>query len=445
MLSRIMEYINNQPKENNILQSGGLFGFGKDGFTKSIEHTKSSESKLINTYSKMDKSVKEYHNAYENHLKNLSKLDEYANFDGMENLFKKVIMKENFKNGKVDKSLPLLFRNYLIMKDTTPSNFRKEHILRQVNYVLEKYFAGREHMFIKYMNISELGRDKFYLTVTTIENIKKTRSIPHNGYVISVSNTKKELKDILATTKKNLKRKSRLVEFNSRYSNDNDNDSHESHHTRTKSRSRSKTKTKSRTRTKLHSRSHSRKSHTKTISVRANNINNIRTSATIGTHKRKESTKKEKLDIYLTPSQRAQKATMQAIPAATKLAPPVMGTIPAFAPPLGGIEERKAEVLGQPLINFQQPIAAAPVAVAAPAVAATNDSEIWKKCRSYQTPEICNNDPQCFFHNPSNTCRKTNRPKGGAGVFAAPPNFAAPAPMQVQAPIALAPTETIQI
>jgi hypothetical protein len=115
----------------------------------------------------MDKAVKNYHKSYDTHLQNLQKLDDYANFNGMENLFKKVLMKDNFRDGKVDKSVPILFRNYLIEEETTPTAFRKEHILRQVNYVLGKYFSGREHMFIKHLNV-EVGKNEFELTVQTI-------------------------------------------------------------------------------------------------------------------------------------------------------------------------------------------------------------------------------------------------------------------------------------
>jgi hypothetical protein len=426
------------PDQVNMTGGFNLFDFGGDNFTKAIKRTKSSENKLINTYVEMDKVVKDYHKSYDTHLQNLDKLDDYANFHGMENLFKKVIMKDNFRNGKVDKSNPLLFRNYLIEEETTPTAFRKEHILRQVNYVLEKYFAGREHMFIKHMTV-DVGKHEFILTITTIENIKKSRKIEHNGYVISVSKTKKELKDILETTKKNLKRKSKLVEFSSRRSSDS---SSSTKSTKKKSPTRSsKTKTRTRTRTRT------RKTRTRTKSLnnlsifnKSNNTNknsgrgssnNLPSSISIGTEKPKNSTKKEKLDIYLTPSQKAAKVAVQAIPQATAFGAPLPQPLP-FAQQLGqppALEQRKQELLGQPVMNFQAPVPTG-TTPGIPNAPATNNSAIWQKCKSYQTPEACRADTNCFFSTNKNMCLKSNHPPGGfqKPAFGSFTPFGSPAP-----------------
>lgn len=199
-----------------INMKGGFlsaFGFGGDSLNKTIKRTKSSENQLINAYESMDEKIKEYQEAYDKHLTNLGTLDEFINFKGMEMLFKKVIIKSNFKNGQVDRSLPILFRNYLIEDEVTPSVFRREHILRQVEYVLSKHFPGREHMFIKYKNVV-VGKKEFVLNITTIENVKKSRTIKHTNYVIDFAETKAALKDILSVTKKNLKRTSTIVDLN---------------------------------------------------------------------------------------------------------------------------------------------------------------------------------------------------------------------------------------
>jgi len=455
------------PDQVNMTGGFKLFGFGGDNFTKAIKRTKSSENKLINTYVEMDKVVKDYHKSYDTHLQNLEKLDDYANFNGMENLFKKVIMKDNFRNGKVDKSNPILFRNYLIEEETTPTAFRKEHIMRQVNYVLDKYFAGREHMFIKHMTV-DVGKHEFILTITTIENIKKSRKIEHNGYVISVSKTKKELKDILETTKKNLKRKSKLIEFNSRRSNDSSsssNSSSSSKSTKKKSQTSSKygkTKTKSKnkkTRTRTRNKSLNNLSifNKSNKSSRSSSSNNLPSAINIGTVKRRTSTKKEKLDIYKTPSQKAKEVAVQAIPQATAFGAPLPQppiAIP-FAQQLGqppALEQRKQELLGQPVMNFQAPLPTgiAPGVPDATVGQATNNSAIRAKCKSYQTPEVCNADTNCFFSTKNNACFKSNRPPGGFQKpafgaftpFGAPPAMApaqftpAPAPAFAASPTA---------
>ena len=200
---------------------GGDFSFGrikrkllgKESMGDVVRKTKSSETSLINSYEDYDDKTKKYNKAYDTHLKNLKVLDDYVNFKGLETLFKKIIMKDNFKTGQIDRSNPLLFKNYLIETDVPPSTLRKEHILQQVRYILKKYFPSREHLFIKYMDV-EVGKTAFILNITTIDNIKKSRKINHNEYIISKSETKKALNEIISTSKKNLKRESLVVEYN---------------------------------------------------------------------------------------------------------------------------------------------------------------------------------------------------------------------------------------
>jgi len=84
--------------DNRQSQVGGLFGFGeRDTFTKAIKRTKHSESKFIDAYYTMNKILKNYTDAYEEHIKNLETIDDFANFKGMALLFKKIIMKDNLK------------------------------------------------------------------------------------------------------------------------------------------------------------------------------------------------------------------------------------------------------------------------------------------------------------------------------------------------------------
>ena len=366
-------------RPNNTLKGGfNLFDFGGDSFTKTIKRTKTSEASLIKNYEELDSATKKYNKSYDTHIQNLEKLDDYANFKGMENIFKKVIMKENFKNGKVDKSLPILFRNYLIETETTPSAFRKEHIMRQIDYVLDKYFAGREHMFIKNMHV-DIGKHEIVLYVQTIENIKKSRTIPHNNYIISFSATKKVLKDILATTKKNLKRKSKLIIFGNNDSNVSTTSSvstkkkHKSFNSSGyDNKSKTKTKTKSGTgKKKTKKRTGSRGNMS--IFQKFNNTekdndsnksressegeNKLPSAIKIGTEKTSESTKKSVLDIYLTPSQKKAKAAIQGIPAAAAFAAPLPQAAPQFATaltPLTGLDQAKVDILQQGPGGFQQ-------------------------------------------------------------------------------------------
>ena len=201
-----------EEQSKSTIKGGGLFG-SSSSFGGVIKKTKTSEANLIKNYESMEKATKDYNKSFKEHISNLNKLDDYANFTGMRNLFQKVIMKEVITQGaKVDTSMPLLFSNYHIEKEPTPSAFRREHILNQVRYILATSFAGREHMLIKYMSV-EIGRSQFILHITTIENIKKSRTLDHNGYVIDAGGTRAALKYILSATKKNLKRRTALVEI----------------------------------------------------------------------------------------------------------------------------------------------------------------------------------------------------------------------------------------
>ena len=200
---------------------GGRFSFGsikrkflgKQSMGDVVRRTKKSEISLINAYEDYDDKTQKYNKAYNTHIQNLKELDDYINFKGMETLFTKIIMKDNFKTGHIDRSNPLLFKNYLVESDVPPSTLRKEHILQQVRYILNKYFPSREHLFLKYMDV-EVGKNAFILNIVTIDNIKKSRKINHDDYIISKSETKKALSEVISAAKKNLKRESLVVEYN---------------------------------------------------------------------------------------------------------------------------------------------------------------------------------------------------------------------------------------
>ena len=198
---------------------GGFFGFSSkdkknNSFDTVVKNTKKSESKLIKSYEEMDEKTRTYTKAYGEHLENLEQLDEYAHFNGMVNVFKKIIMKDNIKTGKIDMSNPILFRNYMIEGEVMPSVLREEHLKRQLEYLRNKYFTLRDNSFITYISISDITKTSFVFNVVTIDNKKYNRKISHEDYIVNKSEAKSALKDILHTTKKNLKRESRIIEYN---------------------------------------------------------------------------------------------------------------------------------------------------------------------------------------------------------------------------------------
>lgn len=384
-------------KETDIMGSenmeGGFLsklGFG-NSFTRTVKKTKTSETKLIEDYEKMDKVIKDYNKTYTQHLKNLETLDDYANFNGMEKLFKKVILKHEFRDGKVDKSSPLLFRNYLIQSGTAPSAFRKEHIMRQIEYVLSKSFPGREAMFIKHMQI-DLGKTEFILYATTIENVKKSRKIAHSDYMIDMSGTKQALKDIIESTKKNVRRKSTVLTINSLSIGNGDGSSKSSKRSSKKSGSKSK-------KSSIGSFfSKTRKSSRDT----GNGSDKLPSRISLGTYKTRRSTAKEPLSRFQTPSPQVATATIPS--GISALQPPSAIT---FGQPISaGIEEKKADLLGTPQMQTQ---------VSDPIIA---------KCQAYTDYNACKGDKDCYYNMGAQRCFKSTRPP-----LPQMPNFGIPSPL----------------
>lgn len=408
--------MNNKMDNKMVNHVGGFLSFGKPSFDKTIKKTRSSETTLIKQYKAMDKATKKYQGAYKKHLKNLETLDDYAGFKGMEELFQKVIMKDNLKkDGDVDKNLPILLHNYLTTKGMTPSAFRKEHILRQVDYILERYFPGKDQMFIKTKD-AEIGKYEFILEITTIENIKKSRKITHSNYVISFSETKAFLKEVVGIVKKNLKRESSVMEMDSRARsssvtvNNNDNNRDVS---------------------KLASVKGSPKK-TKTATGSAGNLLGLLDSASGKSGKsKKSSTTKHTLPMFLTGSEIKKRATP---------ATPAVAAAPgaAVAVPMG-------------LANAKEQLAAATPGAPYAAAAAPAAGDKAAMCAGIPNPSIGTCKPAgCWFDENLNKCvekgQRPPRPPGPYQTYGAPQGpahafGAAPAPSPN--PAAAAPMETL--
>ena len=198
---------------------GGFFGFSSknkkhQSFDEVVKNTKKSEAQLIKTYQDMDEKTRIYTKAYVDHLENLSQLDDFAHFNGMVTLFEKVIMRDNIKTGKINMSNPLFFRNYMVEGEVMPSVLREEHLKRQIDYFREKYFSSRDNAFINYITITDITKTSFVFNVIMIDNKKYNRKISHEDYLVNKREFKSALKDIIHTTKRNLKRDSRIIEYN---------------------------------------------------------------------------------------------------------------------------------------------------------------------------------------------------------------------------------------
>ena len=373
-------------EDSSKTKKGGFLWFGTDDtFGGTIKKTKTSETKLINRYEELDKATKDYHEAYENHLKNLITLDDFANFHGMEKLFQKVIMKDAFKRGQVDRSVPLLFKNYLIEDETTPRSFRKEHIMRQVEYVLKKHFAGREHMYIKTIKIEDLGKSEFILHIVTIENIKRNRKIGHSSYIIDMAKTRAFLKETLESTKKNLKRSSTLVEMDSKSSKSLDSGSTKSKK-RTKRGKRTKRTKKSRSRLSVFGNNNNNSN----ASSRQSTSNTINSEIELGTIENTKSSYKKTLDAekQYKPGKPDNEAKLDTAPVKRnefKLTP-IVPALPGMTPkPVEAIQAAEFQA-PKPVINNAKKA----------------------KCMQHMDTTSCNNDTDCHWNTKFTKCFASN-------------------------------------
>ena len=336
---------------------GGLFGFSsKDkkhySFDTVVKNTKKSESKLIHSYEDMDEKTRIYTKAYGDHLENLEQLDEYAHFNGMVNVFKKVIMKDNIKTGNIDMSNPILFRNYMIEGEVMPSVLREEHLRRQLDYLRNKYFALRDNSFITYISISDITKTSFVFNVVTIDNKKYNRKLSHEDYIVNKSEFKSALKDILHTTKKNLKRESRIIEYNENSKNSSSRKSKSVKSSRKSARS-----TKSNKKSKK-----SKKNNSKKINIAKNNKNITKLNNELQ-DLLKSKKKRSLFSMEKTRSYRDKEAK----------------------------EKREAEEKEKALLNPP-----------------SQDEIIEKKCNLLSAQE-CGLDRECFFNPGANKCKKSNR------------------------------------
>ena len=377
--------------ENDKITGGGLFG-SKKNFNFVVKNTKKSESNFINAYEDMDKYAKKYNNAYIKHMDNLKIVDDYVNFNGMETLFTKVIMQDNFVKGHIDKTNPLLFRNYIIEGEVLPSTFRIEHLMNQIRYVMNKSIVGRDQSFIKYMSVTDISKNDFVLNTVTIDNIKQKKVIPHSDFLIDKEKTKKFIMDVVSVTMKKLKRSSLIAEY--------DEDEADYRKKVSKSRTKSKSgKSKKSNNSIVNMFKSGKSSKSKKKSESMIKISNMRHSKSQTKKSKTKSSikqlRQEKLSEYLTPFEKHQRNERKKAENAEKMQ--------KQAGIQKGFEEKKGMILGGPqtdIVPLQGAVPAGPEQPIKPY------NPIEAKCKSHgQNKEACLADsPNCRFADKWNTC-----------------------------------------
>lgn len=363
---------------------GGFFSTKKKSdlnLATLIKYTKKSESNFFKSYEEMEKCNKKYAKSYADHLEYLELLDDRINFHGMVNVFKKLILKYNIKSGKIDKSSPILFKNYTIVGDVAPSTFRREHITRQLYFLMKKYFNPSENEFIKYMLIENITTTSFLLNITTIDNKNYKNKISHDEFIINKNEVKAALKDIIHTTKQNLKRENRVILFNSK-SNGN-----------TKSTSSKKSHT---------------KSNTKSHSVKSN--------ITHSTKKAHSKTKKNNVVVNLLNEANSKQGIDQINSKLQSIFKPKTKPLFSIEKTRGELQKEKKEQDEKEEKERKDKFQYYPE---------TPEGLIQKKCNLLPDKPSCDADSDCFFSPNINKCIRSVKPPG------APPGFLTPIPPPV--------------
>ena len=366
----------------NTMDGGFKFGFGNKGmvlkgkykFKNVVKNTKKSEMNLMTTYEDMDSKIKRYNKAYSVHLENIKVLDDYLNFNGIETLFKKVIMVDNFVKGHIDKENPLLFNNYKIEGELLPSEMRKAHLLNQVKFIMGKSISGSDQTFIKDIYVTDISKKEFVLVIVTIDNLKDKQIIPHTDYIVDKTKVKSFMNEIISDTKKKLQRSSKIAYF--------DGDDHSIHLSKGSKKKSSKYNTSKKT----------KKNNTSYLTI---------------LNKKSRHTKKSeitsKLNEYMTDFDRIKKAEKIK---EDKQKAEADAKVKQYAQKANN---KRGGILGQ---EYKSPIQ--PGYQAAPAAPAQyQKNEVDERCRSYGNDmQKCNeNAPVCWF-GPWGSCAKNKRYNG---------------------------------
>ena len=185
-------------------QTGGFLGLFESGIGKYLSDAKKSERALVKSHQKMSNTIAEWTKTYEKHLANLAKLDEFMHTgDSLQSVFKDILMKNYFRKfgETIDTTIPLFLHNYLADKDSTPNDFKREHVEKQIWYVLRTEFGTVESALIKYIEVRILNDEKIQAVFRTVENKTHERTIYHKNLNIELSETKQALSDILKSAK----------------------------------------------------------------------------------------------------------------------------------------------------------------------------------------------------------------------------------------------------
>jgi hypothetical protein len=183
----------------------GFFDFfDGGGIGKYLTDAKRSERSLIKKHQTLSNSIEDWTKEYEKHIANLAKLDEFMHTgDSLQTIFKDILVKNYFRKygTAIDSTIPLFLDNYTANKDSTPNDFKREHIEKQIWYVLRTEFGAVDAGLIKYISGRILSDDNVQIVIRTVENKLHERTVKHSKLNLSLSEVRAALDAIIKGAK----------------------------------------------------------------------------------------------------------------------------------------------------------------------------------------------------------------------------------------------------
>lgn len=172
-----------------------------------------SENILITRYEQYVKASNEYYKSYKNHIKNIEDLEDMKGMTSLLSTFKNKVMKNDFRfKDSIDRSNPLLLRNYLVTDDSLPKNFKKEHVTNQIRYVISKFKPADKILIDSIGNLRIDGTTCFYtIKASNGDKHEKTTTI-NDDYLINSENVEEDVENIISELKSKLDFEIELVD-----------------------------------------------------------------------------------------------------------------------------------------------------------------------------------------------------------------------------------------
>jgi hypothetical protein len=161
-----------------------------------------TEDLLIKKYEEFTKAAKEYNNIYNEHIKNIESLEEQKGMTSLLSTFKDTVLPNDILyHLKIDRTNPLLLRNYLVTDDTLPKNFRREHVLNQIRYVISKFKPADKILIDSIGNVRIDGTTCLY-TVRASNGDKFEKKVRINDdYIIDTEDVDEQITELIGNLK----------------------------------------------------------------------------------------------------------------------------------------------------------------------------------------------------------------------------------------------------